>query len=171
MIGVLLMIKRFIKLYISDLGLQFTNRSLIIKFQTLYVDQRRQSMFDKLLQSTRVNDKCSTKFTYAGYIRFVLLTYFGWTSLEGYYKISMLARFICLLLTRYQLNKLVYLVIHRGTTPAWWFWFLLVNTCRAMAWHFYAQQHLGVIFGAWYWHFVDVVWLALYFVVYVWGNK
>jgi len=121
MIGVLLMIKRFIKLYISDLGLQFTNRSLIIKFQTLYVDQRRQSMFDKLLQSTRVNDKCSTKFTYAGYIRFVLLTYFGWTSLEGYYKISMLARFICLLLTRYQLNKLVYLVIHRGTTPAWWF--------------------------------------------------
>ena len=127
MIGVLLMIKRFIKLYISDLGLQFTNRSLIIKFQTLYVDQRRQSMFDKLLQSTRVNDKCSTEFTYAGYIRFVLLTYFGWTSLEGYYKISMLARFICLLLTRYQLNKLVYLIIHRGTTPAWWFWFLLVN--------------------------------------------
>jgi len=51
------------------------------------------------------------------------------------------------------------------------FVFLLVNTCRAMAWHFYAQQHLGVIFGAWYWHFVDVVWLALYFVVYVWGNK
>jgi len=127
MIGVLLMIKRFIKLYVSDLGLQFTNRSLTIKFQTLYVDYRRQSMFDKLLQSTRVNDKCSTEFTYAGYVRFVLLTYFGWTSLEGYYKVSLLARFICLLLTRYQLNKIVYTVIHRGTTPAWWFWFLLVN--------------------------------------------
>ena len=51
------------------------------------------------------------------------------------------------------------------------FVFLLVNTVRASAWHFYAGQHLGVTFGAWYWHFVDVVWLGLYFVVYVWGNK
>jgi cytochrome c oxidase subunit 3 len=29
---------------------------------------------------------------------------------------------------------------------------------------------LGFEFGSWYWHFVDVVWLFLFFVFYIWGS-
>ena len=35
---------------------------------------------------------------------------------------------------------------------------------------FSPQQHLGFEAAAWYWHFVDVVWLFLFATVYVWGN-
>ena len=37
---------------------------------------------------------------------------------------------------------------------------------RALAGHFTPQQHFGFEAAAWYWHFVDVVWLGLYFLVY-----
>ncbi len=48
--------------------------------------------------------------------------------------------------------------------------FLLVCYFRALAGHFSPQQHFGFEAAAWYWHFVDVVWLFLFFVVYVWGS-
>ncbi|HWM83146.1 MAG TPA: cytochrome c oxidase subunit 3 [Pseudolabrys sp.] len=48
--------------------------------------------------------------------------------------------------------------------------FLLVCLFRALAGHFTPQQHLGFEFAAWYWHFVDVVWLFLFASIYVWGS-
>ncbi len=48
--------------------------------------------------------------------------------------------------------------------------FLLVCLFRSMSGHFNSQQHLGFEFAAWYWHFVDVVWLFLFCCIYVWGS-
>ena len=43
---------------------------------------------------------------------------------------------------------------------------LLFITIRLMKGHFTAERHFGFEGAAWYWHFVDVVWLGLYIVVY-----
>ncbi len=43
---------------------------------------------------------------------------------------------------------------------------LLFITLRLMKGHFTPQHHFGFEGAAWYWHFVDVVWLGLYIVVY-----
>jgi len=48
--------------------------------------------------------------------------------------------------------------------------FLLVCLFRAMAGQFTPKQHFGFEAAAWYWHFVDVVWLFLFACVYVWGG-
>ncbi|HEV2558992.1 MAG TPA: cytochrome c oxidase subunit 3 [Microvirga sp.] len=48
--------------------------------------------------------------------------------------------------------------------------FLAVCLLRAYQGHFTPQQHLGFEFAAWYWHFVDVVWLFLFAAIYVWGH-
>ena len=48
--------------------------------------------------------------------------------------------------------------------------FLLVCLIRVYKGHFTPKQHLGFEFAAWYWHFVDVVWLFLFAAIYVWGN-
>ena len=47
--------------------------------------------------------------------------------------------------------------------------FLLVCLLRAMAGHFSSKQHFGFEAAAWYWHFVDVVWLFLFVVIYIIG--
>ena len=47
--------------------------------------------------------------------------------------------------------------------------FLIVCLFRAYAGHFTPKQHLGFEFAAWYWHFVDVVWIFLFACIYVWG--
>lgn len=44
--------------------------------------------------------------------------------------------------------------------------FLAVCLGRATKGHFTPKQHLGFEFAAWYWHFVDVVWLFLFVFVY-----
>ena len=43
---------------------------------------------------------------------------------------------------------------------------LLFITLRLQKGHFTAQRHFGFEGAAWYWHFVDVVWLGLYLLVY-----
>ena len=43
---------------------------------------------------------------------------------------------------------------------------LLFITLRLMKGHFTPQRHFGFEGAAWYWHFVDVVWLGLYLLVY-----
>ncbi|MFA5941313.1 MAG: cytochrome c oxidase subunit 3 [Sinimarinibacterium sp.] len=43
---------------------------------------------------------------------------------------------------------------------------LFVITLRLMAGHFKPESHFGFEGVAWYWHFVDVVWLGLFVVVY-----
>ncbi len=44
---------------------------------------------------------------------------------------------------------------------------LAVITLRCMKGHFQPDNHFGFEAVAWYWHFVDVVWLGLYVFVYV----
>jgi len=48
--------------------------------------------------------------------------------------------------------------------------FLAVCYFRAKSGHFTPKQHVGFEAAAWYWHFVDVVWLFLFFAVYWWGK-
>jgi cytochrome c oxidase subunit III len=48
--------------------------------------------------------------------------------------------------------------------------FLIVCLKRAYNGDFTPRQHFGFEAAAWYWHFVDVVWLFLFVVVYVWGG-
>jgi len=47
--------------------------------------------------------------------------------------------------------------------------FLTVTLLRALAGHFNSGQHFGFEAAAWYWHFVDVVWLFLFSCIYVWA--
>ena len=48
--------------------------------------------------------------------------------------------------------------------------FLMVCLLRAYQGDFTPRQHFGFEAAAWYWHFVDVVWLFLFVAVYVWGS-
>ncbi len=48
--------------------------------------------------------------------------------------------------------------------------FLAVCLMRAYAGHFTPEKHFGFEAAAWYWHFVDVVWLFLFTFIYVWGT-
>ena len=48
--------------------------------------------------------------------------------------------------------------------------FLLVCYFRGRAGHLKAEHHFGFEAAAWYWHFVDVVWLFLFISIYWWGR-
>nr|YP_004564199.1 cytochrome c oxidase subunit III [Acridotheres cristatellus]AEG25182.1 cytochrome c oxidase subunit III [Acridotheres cristatellus] len=48
--------------------------------------------------------------------------------------------------------------------------FLLVCLLRLVKYHFTSNHHFGFEAAAWYWHFVDVVWLFLYISIYWWGS-
>ncbi len=47
--------------------------------------------------------------------------------------------------------------------------FLIVCWFRARAGQFSRERHFGFEAAAWYWHFVDVVWLFLFVAIYLWG--
>ena len=47
--------------------------------------------------------------------------------------------------------------------------FLAVCLLRALQNQFTKERHFGFEAAAWYWHFVDVVWLFLFIAIYVWG--
>ncbi|MEX0970275.1 MAG: cytochrome c oxidase subunit 3 [Paracoccaceae bacterium] len=48
--------------------------------------------------------------------------------------------------------------------------FLAVCLIRALKGHFTPERHVGFEAAAWYWHFVDVVWLFLFVSIYIWGR-
>nr|YP_009992306.1 cytochrome c oxidase subunit III [Gekko subpalmatus]QNN90179.1 cytochrome c oxidase subunit III [Gekko subpalmatus] len=48
--------------------------------------------------------------------------------------------------------------------------FLMVCLMRQINYHFTTNHHFGFEAAAWYWHFVDVVWLFLYVSIYWWGS-
>jgi cytochrome c oxidase subunit III len=48
--------------------------------------------------------------------------------------------------------------------------FLAVCLARAQRGHFTPEKHIGFEAAAWYWHFVDVVWLFLFAAIYLWGS-
>lgn len=47
---------------------------------------------------------------------------------------------------------------------------LLLRSIRLARNRINSQHHFGLEFSLWYWHFVDVVWLFLFFWVYAWGR-
>lgn len=47
--------------------------------------------------------------------------------------------------------------------------FLLVCFLRLVKHHFTKKCHVGLESAIWYWHFVDIVWIFVYFFVYWWG--
>lgn len=47
--------------------------------------------------------------------------------------------------------------------------FLLISLLRLLSLHFRNSHHFGFEAAAWYWHFVDIVWLFLYISIYWWG--
>ena len=47
--------------------------------------------------------------------------------------------------------------------------FLIVCWFRARSGDFTPERHFGFEAAAWYWHFVDVVWLFLFVSIYLWG--
>jgi cytochrome c oxidase subunit 3 len=49
--------------------------------------------------------------------------------------------------------------------------FLIVCLVRAWLGHFQPDHHFGLEAAAWYWHFVDVVWLFLFTCIYWWGGS
>ena len=48
--------------------------------------------------------------------------------------------------------------------------FLAVCLFRALKGHFTPESQIGFEAAAWYWHFVDVVWLFLFAAIYIWGS-
>ncbi|MDD9877173.1 MAG: cytochrome c oxidase subunit 3, partial [Magnetovibrio sp.] len=49
--------------------------------------------------------------------------------------------------------------------------FLILCFFLVLKGHFTPEAHIGFEAAAWYWHFVDVVWLFLFCCIYWWGSS
>jgi len=49
--------------------------------------------------------------------------------------------------------------------------FISICFARFLLFHFNPFHHVGFECAIWYWHFVDIVWLFVFFFVYIWGNS
>nr|YP_009443258.1 cytochrome c oxidase subunit III [Mesoclemmys hogei]ATQ37392.1 cytochrome c oxidase subunit III [Mesoclemmys hogei] len=48
--------------------------------------------------------------------------------------------------------------------------FLIICLLRQTKYHFTSNHHFGFEAAAWYWHFVDIIWLFLFISIYWWGS-
>nr|YP_011034003.1 cytochrome c oxidase subunit III [Slavum lentiscoides]WRI20257.1 cytochrome c oxidase subunit III [Slavum lentiscoides] len=48
--------------------------------------------------------------------------------------------------------------------------FLIINLLRMINMHFSFLHHISFELAAWYWHFIDIIWLFLYMTFYWWNN-
>nr|AKM70018.1 cytochrome oxidase subunit III [Phloeomyzus passerinii] len=48
--------------------------------------------------------------------------------------------------------------------------FLIINLIRMIKNHFSFIHHISFELSAWYWHFIDIIWLFLYMTFYWWNN-
>lgn len=46
--------------------------------------------------------------------------------------------------------------------------FIIITTIRIINFHFSKTHHFGFEARAWYWHFVDIIWLFVYIFIYYW---
>jgi cytochrome c oxidase subunit 3 len=49
--------------------------------------------------------------------------------------------------------------------------FITINLIRLINQHFTKNQYFGFEASIWYWHFVDVIWLFLFIILYWWGGN
>lgn len=47
---------------------------------------------------------------------------------------------------------------------------LIFSYLRLIANHYTNTHHNGLLFAIWYWHFVDIIWIFLYIVIYLYGS-
>jgi len=47
---------------------------------------------------------------------------------------------------------------------------LMISLLRLRRGHLTSSRHILFALSTWYWHFVDVIWLLLFIIVYIWGS-
>jgi len=50
------------------------------------------------------------------------------------------------------------------------FWLLFNCFIRFVTIDYTNKNHLSFLFASWYWHFVDIVWILLFLIIYIWSG-
>nr|QIZ12601.1 cytochrome c oxidase subunit III [Hemiarthrum setulosum] len=98
------------------------------------------------------------------FVTIILGAYFTFLQVGEYFETSFSIADSCYGSTFFVATGFHGLHVLIGTT------FLLVSLIRSLSFHFSSNHHFGFEAAAWYWHFVDVVWLFLYISIYWWGS-
>lgn len=166
----------FVKLFFSD------SKNVINKYlfnspiRTLYREIKNSSLNTKfLLMNTRIEKQFMTQFNFNNDTYIITLVipkenlYYLLTLFLGV--VFLLCQGIEYVETPFHINDSVYgsafymLTGLHGLHVIVGVLFLSVYFIRK---HYYMSSNLlGLEFAAWYWHFVDVVWIFLYFVIYI----